>query len=133
MNSSMRQKDLCSLVLGVYVMCLPLFTLDSSDDSTLWSAELIGAAIITAALWALAQPHSAAAEWSQIVIGLVFVAAPFLFAYDDIHGPAANAYAVGLAVMIIGAWALSDVSRLSGSAEDEALRHKRIGMRQNSI
>ncbi len=57
-----RWQDWSNLVLGSDALCNPAFTTKAGNDSTIWSAETFGLAIIAIAVWALAQPQSKAAE-----------------------------------------------------------------------
>jgi hypothetical protein len=111
MKSWTRPLDWTNLILGVYLLFVPLFTQDSGDAASIWVAELFGAGIILVALWALAQPGSGAAEWTQATLGVLLVIAPFVFGYTDLAGAAWNDYIVGALVAVLGLAALPAVNR----------------------
>jgi SPW repeat len=108
-----RWQDWSNAILGAYAMCVPLFTIDSSDSYTVWSAEIFGLLIIGVAVWALAQPQSKAAPWTQAVVGVLFALAPLLFGYNDLSGAAGNAYVVGSLVALLALWTVPEASRAS--------------------
>jgi membrane associated rhomboid family serine protease len=117
-----RWQDWTNAALGAYVLFVPLFTRDSEGGATVWAAEIFGALIVLVALWALAQPASSAAEWTQAALGALYALAPFYLGYTDLPGAAWNAYIVGALVLVLALWALPQVSRLAKSPE-----HERIG------
>jgi hypothetical protein len=107
-----RWLDSSNLVLGLYLLLVPLFTLDSADGSTIWVAEAAGAAVVLIAVWALTRPVSAAAEWTQAAVGVLLFAAPFVFGYTELTGAAWNAYLVGAAVTVFALTAVPAATRL---------------------
>ncbi len=107
-----RWQDWANAVLGVYAMCVPFFTLDSSNSYTVWSAEIFGLLIVLVAFWALAQPESKAAPWTQVVVGVLFALAPLLFGYTELAGAAGNAYGVGALVVLCALWTVPATSRV---------------------
>ena len=99
------------MVLGLYAMCVPLFTLDAKDNSTVWSAEIFGLLIIGVAIWALAEPHRQAAPWTQVVVGVLYALAPLMFGYSDLTGASGNAYGVGSLVVLLALWTIPATTR----------------------
>jgi uncharacterized membrane protein HdeD (DUF308 family) len=110
-----RWTDWTNVVLGAYLMLIPLFTGNTASSSTIWVAELLGAAIVLVGLWALAMPESTAPEWTNALLGVLLVAAPFVFGYTDLVGASWNAYIVGVAVVIVALCALPMIRRSTGS------------------
>ena len=126
MESWTRWQDWSNVALGVLAMCVPLFTTDSSNGSTLWSAEVFGALIICVGLWALARPTSKGAEWTQVIVGALFVAAPFMFDYRDYAGAATNAYVVGGLAAVLAAWALYEMPQPTITSDNGRRHYERL-------
>ncbi|WP_051579879.1 SPW repeat domain-containing protein [Pseudonocardia acaciae] len=117
-----RWLDWTNLLLGLYVLFVPLFTLDSENGSTIWTAEVLGAVVALTAIWALAQPASAAAEWTLASAGVLLLIAPFVLSYTHLTGAAWNAYVVGAVVAVLALSALPSVKRLGGGSSSGAGR-----------
>ena len=111
-----RWTDWANVVLGVYLMLVPLFAADTADNATVYVAELLGAAIALVGLWALAQPDSSAPEWTNAILGAVLIAAPFLFSYAHVTSASWNAYTVGTAVVVLALLAVPMASRAGAGA-----------------
>ncbi|GAA5122350.1 hypothetical protein GCM10023339_40600 [Alloalcanivorax gelatiniphagus] len=118
-----RWQDWVNVVLGAYAMCVPLFTVNSNNNSTIWSAEIFGLLIICVGFWALAQPASKAAEWTQVLVGVLFALAPFMFDYAQLDGAAINAYSVGALVALLAAWGVVEASRESETTGSSSRHH----------
>jgi hypothetical protein len=121
-----RWLDSSNLVLGLYLLFVPLFTVNSAA-STIWVAEVMGAIVALVAIWALVQPASTGAEWTQAVAGVVLAFAPVVFSYTQLAGAAWNAYLVGGIVAVLALSALPAAIRLgrrpaSGSGSDMPAR-----------
>lgn len=110
-----RWQDWSNAILGIYAMCVPLFTIDSNDNATVWSAEIFGLLIIGVAVWALAQPQSKAAPWTQAAVGVLFALAPMMFGYNDLSAASGNAYLVGSVVALLALWTIPEASRASSA------------------
>jgi hypothetical protein len=109
-----RWFDSVNLLLGLYLLVVPLFTANSADGSTIWVAEVMGAIVLLLAVWALVRPASSAAERTQAVAGILLAIAPLLFSYTALAGAAWHAYVVGAVVAVLAVSALPAAKRLAG-------------------
>jgi thiol:disulfide interchange protein len=107
-----RWLDSVNLLLGLYLLFVPLFTANSRNGSTIWVAEVMGAIVILVAVWALVRPASTAAEWTQAAAGIVLAFAPLIFSYTQLAGAAWHAYLVGAAVAVLALSALPAAKQL---------------------
>jgi hypothetical protein len=122
-----RWTDWTNVVLGVYLMCVPLFTVDS-DGSTVWVAELVGVTVALVGIWGLGQPDSLAAQGSNVSLGAGLVSAPFVFGYTELTGAAWNAYGVGATVAVLALCAVPMARRArAGRQIAAAAPHDRLG------
>ncbi|OBH16145.1 SPW repeat domain-containing protein [Mycolicibacter sinensis] len=114
--NKIRWMDWTNLALGLYLLCVPLFTANSGNGSTIWVAEVGGATILLLAIWALAAPSQSTAEWAQSIVGVCVLVSPFAFSYAELSGAAWNAYTVGAAVAALALTGLPAVKRNRSSA-----------------
>jgi hypothetical protein len=111
-----RWLDSANLLLGLYLLFVPLFTLNSANGSTIWVAEAMGAIVVLVAIWAMVRPASVAAEWTQAAVGAVLAFAPLASSYTELVGAAWNAYIVGAAVAVLALSALPAANQLGRNA-----------------
>ena len=114
-----RWQDWTNALLGAYAMCVPLVTIDSEDNYTVWSAEIFGLLIIGVALWALAQPQSKAAPWTQALVGALFALAPLMFGYTELSGASGNAYVIGSLVALLALWTVPSTTRATTGRSEQ--------------
>ena len=107
-----RWLDSVNLLLGLYLLFVPLSTLDSASGSTIWVAEVMGTIVVLVAIWALARPAATAAEWTQAIAGVLLVSAPPTLSYTELTGAAWNAYVVGALVAVLALSALPAANRI---------------------
>jgi len=103
MGNIVRWERWLVAVGGVYMMFVPLFTSDSSDDASIWVAGTLGVAIAALALGALYFDAGAGAEGVEALLGAALFVAPWVFDYSELSGAAGNAWAVGAAVVVAAA------------------------------
>ena len=106
-----RWTDRTNVALGAYLMAVPLFTVNTAGNATIRVAELLGAAVALVGLWTLAQPDAIAAQWTDAVLGVALVAAPFAFSYTQLTSASWNAYVVGVAVAVLALCAVPMATR----------------------
>jgi SPW repeat len=131
-GAAMRTKrwlDSANLLLGLYLLFVPLFTLNSTGGSTIWVAEVMGAIVVLVAIWGLTRPASTTAEWTQAVAGVLLVFAPLAFSYTELAGAAWHAYIVGAIVAVLALSALPAAKRIgrppaSGSGSNIPARER---------
>lgn len=112
MRRWVRWQDWTIAALGAYMLFVPLFTLDKSNDATIWAAEVLGGLVILGAVWALAAPDMRSTEWTNAVLGALLFVAPWVLDYADLGGAAWNAWVVGALVALTALWAEFPASEL---------------------
>lgn len=111
MESWSRWQDWAIVAVGACMVCVPLFTRDSPGGGTVWSAELLGAAVIVVAIWALASPEQKLPEITQVVLALLLILAPWIFGYTEYSGASTSAYVAGVVVLALAVWAASEIGK----------------------
>lgn len=92
-------QDWVNVALGAYLALAPIWTAGAPAG---WFVTL-GILAIAAGLWAAGTVSSKAAEWTQIVIGVVVFLAPWLGGFAAAAGAAWTAWIIGVALVIFAA------------------------------
>ena len=98
-----RWQDWANLLLGAWLFISPWILRSSGIYNR--DAWWVGALIFLVAVWALAMPAAAVAEWSNILLGAGLFIAPWVLGYLTLTA-AWNAWIVGALVFILAIWAL---------------------------
>jgi uncharacterized membrane protein HdeD (DUF308 family) len=91
--------DFVALAAGVYAACSPIWT-DTTDDAT---ATMIVLGVVTAciALYSLARPGEIA-EGLMALMGILFIASPWVMSFDNVDNMALTAWVVGAIALVVG-------------------------------
>jgi hypothetical protein len=103
-----RWQDWVALLAGGYAALAPIWT-DTDNTAT---RTMVALGVVTAAvsLWSLAMPEDRISEYAHVLLGLLFIASPWVMGFDNIDQMAITAWAVGGVTAISGLWALPWVS-----------------------
>jgi hypothetical protein len=122
MGSVIRWERWLAAAGGAYMMFVPLFTLDSADNESIWVAEVMGLLIAAMALGALFVEAGSKAEGAQVLLGALLFSAPWVFGYSELSGTAGSAWVVGGVVVVASALSLYFETR-QHIPRSSALRH----------
>lgn len=86
---------------AVYMLLVPLFTEDSSDNASIWAAELAGVLLLATSLAALWVGADRSIELFETMIGALLFIAPWALDYSGLTGAAVSAWIVGAAVFAV--------------------------------
>mgnify|MGYP001947032097 CR=1 FL=1 len=92
-------QDWVNVALGAYLALAPLWTAGAPAG---WFVPM-GILAIAAGLWAAGTVSTRAAEWTQIVIGVVVFLAPWLGGFAAAAGAAWTAWIIGIALVVFAA------------------------------
>ena len=105
MKAWRRFEDWANVVLGAYLFFVPFIV--AANAASAWNVYIVGVLILCVALYALAQPDSKGAEWTNVVLGAWMIIAPFVLSSGSLAGAMAiNAYVVGVLVIVLAGIAL---------------------------
>ena len=105
MKTWRRFEDWANVVLGAYLFFVPLIA--EANVASAWNAYIVGILILCVALYALSQPESKGAEWTNVVLGAWMIISPFVLSSAALAGAMAiNAYVVGALVIVFAGIAL---------------------------
>lgn len=102
-----RWQDWATFVAGGYAALSPLWT-DTTNKAT-WTMIVLGVVTAAVSLWALAMPDDRISEYGLVLLGVLFVAAPWVMGFDNIDNMALTAWIVGAITVIAGALALPQI------------------------
>ena len=95
-----RWEDWVALVAGGYAALAPLWT-ETSDTAT-WTMVVLGVVTAAIALWSLAMPDDRISAYALVLMGVLFIVAPFVLGFDDLTAICATAVTVGIVTAIAG-------------------------------
>jgi len=90
-------QDGTSLLLGAWLVLSPFFGIGAIGDVAAINSYLTGTAVVIFSIVALARPQLWE-EYSNLVLGLWLIAAPFALGFTNLVGPMWNQIIVGLLV-----------------------------------
>lgn len=98
-----------ALLAGAYGALSPIWT-DTTTKAT-WTMVVLGAATAALALWALTMPADRIAEYGVVLMGALFIVAPWVMSFDTVDNLALTAWIVGGLTMVAGILGTPEVDR----------------------
>lgn len=95
-----RWQDWVALVAGVYAALSPIWT--DTDTTATWTMVVLGVLTAAVSLWALAMPDDRISEYALVLLGVLFIASPWVMGFDNIDNMALTAWIVGAVTLIAG-------------------------------
>ncbi len=98
----------CVVVAGIWEALAPFILGYSSVAAGLWNAMIVGVVLVILAVIAVyAQKPSIVKtmEWTNSVLGLWLILAPFILGYSATGAAKVNDISVGIVVIILAVWA----------------------------
>ena len=105
-----RWQDWVALVAGIYAALAPIWT--ETDDAATWTMVVLGVVTAATALWSLAMPGDQIGEYIHVLLGLCFIASPWVMGFDNIDDMALTAWIVGGVVAIAGLATLPEINKM---------------------
>ncbi len=112
MKAWTRWQDWAKLVLGVILFLTPWIfgtAMYGMYGSSSWNAWIVGVITVIVALWTLAQPDFAAAEWVSLVVGVWLFIAPWVLRFAGVTAAAWTAWIIGVLTVIAAGWVLAEM------------------------
>ena len=104
-----RWQSWVAFVAGAYAALSPLWT-DTVTKAT-WTMVVLGVVTAVAALWSLAMPDDRISEYALVLLGVLFVVAPWVMSFNNIDNMALTAWIVGGVTIIAGLLGTPEVDR----------------------
>lgn len=89
-----------ALLAGAYAALSPLWT----DTDTTATRTMVALGVVTAAiaLWSLAMAEDRISEYALVLMGVLFIASPWVMGFDNIDNMALTAWIVGAVTVLAG-------------------------------
>jgi hypothetical protein len=100
MKAWSRWQDWGALVAGGYAVLCPIWTEHSATSRA--TVMVMGALIVLASLWSLAQPHAMSSEYVHAGLGALLFIAPWVLGYSAMMGASWTSWVVGVLVAVLG-------------------------------
>ncbi|WP_183407977.1 SPW repeat protein [Nocardioides pocheonensis] len=104
-----RWQDWVTLVAGAYAALAPLWT--KTENKATWTMVVLGVVTVAVSLWALAMPEDRISEYGLVLLGVLFIASPWVMSFDNLDRMALTAWIVGAVTLIFGVLALPQIDQ----------------------
>lgn len=104
-----RWQDWVTFVAGAFAALSPIWT--DTDNTATWTMIILGVVTAAVSLWALAKPEDRISEYGLMLLGVLFIASPWVMGFNDLDNMALTAWVVGAVTLIAGLLALPEVDR----------------------
>jgi hypothetical protein len=96
-----------ALVAGAYAALSPLWT--RTNDTATWTMVALGVMTAAIALWSLAMSEDRISEYALVVMGVLFIASPWVMDFQRLDAMALTAWIVGAITVIAGVLGMPQV------------------------
>ena len=96
-----------ALAAGAYAALSPLWT-QTNDDAT-WTMVALGVVTAAIALWSLAMSENRISEYALMLMGVLFIASPWVMGFERLNDMALTAWIVGAVTVVAGVLGTSQV------------------------
>jgi len=110
-----RWQDWVAFAAGAYAALSPIWTTTTRDAT--WTMVVLGVVTAAVALWSLAMPDDRISPFVLVLMGVLFIASPWVMAFDTLEAMALTAWIVGAVTAISGILAVPQI--------DERMHHHR--------
>jgi hypothetical protein len=96
-----------ALLAGAYAALSPLWT--RTNDTATWTMVALGVVTAAIALWSLAMSEDRISEYALILMGVLFIASPWVMNFERLDIMALTAWIVGAVTVVAGVLAMPQV------------------------
>lgn len=102
-----RWQVLVALAAGAYAALSPLWT--ETNDTATYTLVALGVATMAIALWSLAMSEDRISEYALMLMGVLFIASPWVMGFENLDNMALTAWIVGAVTIVAGVLAMPQV------------------------
>lgn len=99
-------QDPVNALLGAWLVLSPWILGYQEETAAMVSGVIIGLALMAAALGAIFMPR-AWEEWTEVALGLLMIASPWILGFSGIQAAMWSALISGLAIVALALWVLA--------------------------
>jgi hypothetical protein len=96
-----------ALLAGAYAELSPLWT--QTDDTATWTMVALGVVTAAIALWSLAMSEDRISEYALVLMGVLFIASPWVMGFERLDDMALTAWIVGAVTVVAGVLGMPQV------------------------
>ena len=96
-----------ALVAGAYAALSPIWT--ETDNTATWTMVVLGVATAAVGLWSMVRSEDQVSEYAQVLLGVLFIASPWVMGFDQLDTMALTAWIVGAVTVIDGVLGLPQI------------------------
>lgn len=94
-----------NVLAGIWLVIAPFALAYNDIEGALWNDIIIGVSVFVLALVRVGNPlQYEGVSWTNFVLGIWLLAAPFVIGYSDTGPAVANDIILGVVVLILAAW-----------------------------
>ena len=96
-----------ALLAGAYAALSPMWT--QTNDRATWTMVALGVVTAAIALWSLAMSEDRISEYALIILGVLFIASPWVMGFELLNEMAMTAWIVGAVTIVAGVLGMPQV------------------------
>lgn len=96
-----------ALAAGAYAALSPLWT--QTNDTATWTMVALGVVTAAIALWSLAMSEDRISEYALMLMGVLFIASPWVMGFERLDDMALTAWIVGAVTVVAGVLGMPQV------------------------
>ena len=121
-RSTVKWTSGTNLAAGIWLIAAPFILGYSAVTAAVWNDVLIGLAVAGLAWARVAKPlEREGVSWTNVVLGVWLLAAPFALAYSGTTAALWNDIVIGLVVLVLGTWNALTSRGYHGSGNQQAM------------
>jgi uncharacterized membrane protein HdeD (DUF308 family) len=102
-----RWQSWMALVAGAFAALSPIWT--ETDDTATYTMVALGAVTAAIALWSLAMSEDRISEYALMLMGVLFIASPWVMGFESLDNMALTAWIVGAVTLVAGVLGMPQV------------------------
>ncbi len=120
-RSTVKRTSGTNLAAGIWLILAPFILGYSAVTAALWNDILIGLAVTGLAWVRVAKPMERGASWTNVVLGVWLLAAPFALGYSATAAAMWNDIVIGIVVVVLGVWSAMASRGQQASGNQQAM------------
>lgn len=114
-----RWASIANIVAGLWMIAAPFVLNFENDNFAQWNHVIVGAAVALIALVRASDPdHRVSMSWTNVVLGVWMIAAPFVLGYSDVNDAQTNSIIMGAVVIALGAFSAYETNQAHREATE---------------
>jgi hypothetical protein len=94
-----------NVLLGLWLLVAPFLLGYGNIAAAMWNDVIVGGLVLILAGVRVWKPaHNRWLSWTNVLLGLWLLAAPFILAYSEVAAAMWNDIIVGIGIAVLGAW-----------------------------